>query len=594
MELRFLYKNVELFDSILFWFALYVLKFSETMMYFCRTMDHIRKAVRAEDIVKQCPLLDTRSLSYINLKEREKYGLTSFIFQGFLRKCASRWKEGLSKHIPVGALYSITSSTDSGETVYQDETSFPIDLTSETEHDRANCLVLLLHESARSFSFDVQALDFVKTGPELAMAWAGVDVHAWHTRIAHQVAVYAMLDAAVQVETFLSQNRCNNPSPVHEILSERMYFLAESIESQLSSKNPKLVEWYNLVELPRIAGFFVSLFKTWSLDYAGSGVAGLILAISCCSAIRKLRLGRISSSFSVSVEHAVNELMTAADGLISISKYYNLATKAGFEEEFLCHFGRKILPNENIENLECWVELIEKKLSLAFDRECIFTNKPSVYDKDALAIIGLFAYLGRETRLFLARMNIKDIDEQTKDFLGHLECGGLLIYPEYSTLSQYQLFMEVVTDEIEWLDFYAAFDSKTDSAIKRPKHHATQAEKDMILYIAYTVCYDVISAFAHYTNSKQLPLSVLLFEFLLKSQNLLTACLEDFWAAYGGTGEWWKTAERGATFLLINGTTHSSVLPEQHQKPIDLIKGGRTRSEPKLHEVNSLDDMRPY
>lgn len=34
-----------------------------------------------------------------------------------------------------------------------------------------------------------------------------------------------------------------------------------------------------------------------------------------------------------------------------------------------------------------------------------------------MATLGLFAYLGRETRLFLSGMGIKDIDEQTKDFL---------------------------------------------------------------------------------------------------------------------------------------------------------------------------------
>ncbi|XP_034696598.1 uncharacterized protein LOC117922558 isoform X1 [Vitis riparia] len=37
-----------------------------------------------------------------------------------------------------------------------------------------------------------------------------------------------------------------------------------------------------MVELPHIAGFFIPLLKKWSMEYAGSGVAGSILAISCC------------------------------------------------------------------------------------------------------------------------------------------------------------------------------------------------------------------------------------------------------------------------------------------------------------------------
>jgi hypothetical protein len=36
---------------------------------------------------------------------------------------------------------------------------------------------------------------------------------------------------------------------------------------------------------------------------------------------------------------------------------------------------------------------------------------------DNLATLGLFAYLGRKTRLFLSTMGIKDIDDLVKDFL---------------------------------------------------------------------------------------------------------------------------------------------------------------------------------
>ena len=36
---------------------------------------------------------------------------------------------------------------------------------------------------------------------------------------------------------------------------------------------------------------------------------------------------------------------------------------------------------------------------------------------DSLAILGLFAYLGRRTRIFLSAMGIKDLDEMVKDFL---------------------------------------------------------------------------------------------------------------------------------------------------------------------------------
>lgn len=36
---------------------------------------------------------------------------------------------------------------------------------------------------------------------------------------------------------------------------------------------------------------------------------------------------------------------------------------------------------------------------------------------DSLATLGVFAYLGKMTRLFLSQMGINDLDEQVKDFL---------------------------------------------------------------------------------------------------------------------------------------------------------------------------------
>lgn len=55
--------------------------------------------------------------------------------------------------------------------------------------------------------------------------------------------------------------------------------LGECIESQLKTKHPKLVQWFRMVELPRIAGLFIPLFKKWSLDYAGRFVPKFLLLL---------------------------------------------------------------------------------------------------------------------------------------------------------------------------------------------------------------------------------------------------------------------------------------------------------------------------
>ncbi|KAL3528717.1 hypothetical protein ACH5RR_008039 [Cinchona calisaya] len=478
----------------------------------------------------------------LNIKEQEKHGpAKTFISRGFQFPCCkSIIQTASTKFMPPGVLSSMESAPESDQ---MSTANKPFEARAhghDMEFNRVNCLVWVLHESARGFSLAIQALELARTGPELAMAWTGVDVHAWHKNLAYQVAVFALLKAAIEVELFLSHKRSNNPSSVYEILSPKVNLLGEHIERQLNARNPKLVQWFRTVELPRIAGLFIPLFKKWSMEYAGSGVAGTILAISCCAAIRKLDSGRISRPlFCISIEEALVELMTLSDSLVSVDKLHQLACEAGYEEDFLSHFGRKILPCKNMENIEFWIGLVQKKLSVAFHRESVITNKHKFHDKvqeNSLATLGLFAYLGRQTRLYLSRMGIKDLDGQTKDFLSYLECGSFVIYPELSTLSEYQLFMEVVTDEIGWLHFYPAASFEWCQDRRRSKQHAIQAEKEIVLYKVLTTCYDVISGFAHYSHSTQQPINSNLLEFLLHSQTLLSTCMEDYWAAYDKIG----------------------------------------------------------
>ncbi|XP_042049481.1 uncharacterized protein LOC121795100 [Salvia splendens] len=475
----------------------------------------------------------------------------------------------LSKWIPPGAVSPVASPCGSS---FEDDLSVLESQCRQVEFNRVEYLVRVLHESARSFSLAMQSLEVAGTGPPLAMAWNGVDVHAWHKHVAYQAAAYALLKAAMEVELFLSHNRSNN-SPVNEILSLSIDLLQGRIESQLDARDPKLVKWFRVVELPRIAGCFMPLFKKWSAEYAGSGIAGTIMAITCCATVGKLGSGRIScSSLSNSINQTLIELMTMASDLVSLEKLHSLATEAGFEEDFLSHFGSRVLPSKNSEDIEFWIGLVHRKLSAALERESVIEGRHGLSNKveeKTLATLALFSYLGRESRLFLSRHNIEDTDEQVKDFISYLECGVLAIYPEFSTLSVYQLLMEVIIDEIRWLDLFAAYDSQFFQEGRRSKSHPIQAEKEMILYTVFTICYDVISGFAHYTSSTQQNLDSRLLEFLLQSQGLLTACLEDYWAAYDGTSDLLKIGERNgsdsAPSLLFKSTKNPSLIMDALQ-----------------------------
>ncbi|RVW36922.1 hypothetical protein CK203_094930 [Vitis vinifera] len=320
-------------------------------------------------------------------------------------------------------------------------------ISTKMEFNRVNCLVWVLHESARSFS--------------------------------HTVAVYALLRTAIELEFFLSHGRYNNPSLVREILSPIINSVEQNIESQLKTRHPKLVEWFRMVETATYSGIFHSI-----------------------------------------VEEVV----------------YGI----------------------------CW----KKKLAKAIRRESVFSGLQTFQDKvqesNCLATLGILAFLGRKTRLFLSGMGIKDLDEQVKDFLSYLECGSLFIYPKFSSLSMNQLFMEVVADEIGWIDFYAAFSFEFKQERRRSKPRAIQAEKEIILHTVFTVCYNVFSGFVHFSSSTQQPLNADLLAFLLRSESLLTSCLEDYWAAYNRSG-----------------TTSSSLTLEAQQKVTDLMARGNPKKIPQ-------------
>lgn len=55
------------------------------------------------------------------------------------------------------------------------------------ELNRVDCVVWMLHQSARNFSQAIESLGVAKSDPELTMDWIGKDVHQWHRCIDYQV-----------------------------------------------------------------------------------------------------------------------------------------------------------------------------------------------------------------------------------------------------------------------------------------------------------------------------------------------------------------------------------------------------------------------
>lgn len=98
--------------------------------------------------------------------------------------------------------------------------------------------------------------------------------------------------------------------------------------------------------------------------------------------MRKLGSSRISCALlTESIDDMLLELMDLSCTIVTVDKLHHLALEAGFENEFLLHFGKKVLPNKNIEDVEFWIGLVQKKLLVAFHRESVITGKQTFSDK---------------------------------------------------------------------------------------------------------------------------------------------------------------------------------------------------------------------
>ncbi|XP_020528606.1 uncharacterized protein LOC18443351 isoform X3 [Amborella trichopoda] len=447
-----------------------------------------------------------------------------------------------------------------------------------------NCidmLIQIVHGFAESFFLAIGKHETLNNGPQLSKAWVGVDVNAWQKCVSYQVAVYSLLQAVIKLVIVDDGNGV--PDPVHEILTPKVRLLEKHIENELKLRDPYSVNWLYYEQLPSLVQPLTLLLKSWLMELTSSPllnndemslstsnkkpnvVAVSILALSSIVAIGKLGSGRICCPIlTSSLQIVIGRLMDLLHSFVLLENVHQLAFEAGVEQEFLEHFGSKILyyePNKEVtfpnKEVIFWMELVRTKLSTAFLRESVIaslesSSKTKVLDGD-LAALGLFALLGRKTRYFLSSRGIKDLDEPVKDFLSCMECGILFVYPEMSSLPLYQLFMEVVTEEVGWLDFYGA----VPGVVHQERKKSIQAKKEIILSTVFNVCSGWFSSYAYYRKTMQQSLDTKVANFFMQSQDLLSTCLDDYWAAYDRTC---YQPESSAVFPELLSTSRDEIL----------------------------------
>ncbi|XP_020264026.1 uncharacterized protein LOC109839962 isoform X4 [Asparagus officinalis] len=418
---------------------------------------------------------------------------SAYISSRFHPQCFKYYGGGVGNLITIKPTRFLPSpvafSADSLEYDFGECTT-PLDVCGDhgTEISYIDYLRHILHESARVISVGLKNHESSRNYAKLSKAWVGEDVDSWHAPVAYQAAVYALLKAVLELGELLNEK--------HSV-----YDIAVSI-----------------------------------------------LAVSCCVAIKKLDAARISSpDFTISLRETIWELVQSSPDYSSVDILHHLATKSGVEHEFLKFFGPKVLDLDARGDIIFWMGLIQEKLVAALCRESVVRVLQlfccsQVVVRD-LAVIGLFAVLGRNTRLFLAKMGIDDLDETVKDFLCYLECGILFLYPDLSSMCVYQLFMDVVAEEIGWLNLYAAESSTKSQDRKRLKSRAIQAEKEIILSTVFGVCSNMFSGFDHYIDKTEQSPNHKVKAYIQVCKGLLTFCLEDYWAVYDRLRELRKSTE---------------------------------------------------
>lgn len=105
-----------------------------------------------------------------------------------------------------------------------------------------------------------------------------------------------------------------------------------------------------------------------------------MLALTCIAAISKLGPAKVSCpQFFSMLPETTGRLMDKLVDLLPISQAYNSTKDIGLQREFLVHFGPRAATcrvdnDRGSEEVVFWVDLVQKKLQRAIDREKIWSR----------------------------------------------------------------------------------------------------------------------------------------------------------------------------------------------------------------------------
>ncbi|GMH09971.1 hypothetical protein Nepgr_011812 [Nepenthes gracilis] len=411
-------------------------------------------------------------------------------------------------------------------------------------------LVQSLHDAARVFELSIKEQSSLLKISWLTAAWLGVDKTAWAKALSYQASVYSLLQAANEFSSCRDGRDRDISLLVQRSLLRLSAPLESTIREKLSAKQPELCEWFWSEQIPVVVTTFVHHFErdprfnnatgSGKKMQLGSGNASdvslLMLALTCTAAIIKLGPAKVSCpQFFTIIPDTTGRLMDMHVDLVPIHEAYHSVKKIGLRREFLLHFGpraasARVTDDCGTDEIVFWVDLVQKQLQRAIAREKIWSKLTTsesieVLEKD-LAIFGFFIALGRSTQFFLAANGYDKINEPVEGFIRYLIGGIVLYYPQLSSISSYQLYVEVVCDELDWLPFYPGY----TNTLKHSHSHKNKFEGPLnaeAIPKAVDVCSHWIWSFIKHSKWLENLSNVKAARFLSKGHNRLRICMEE-------------------------------------------------------------------
>ncbi|XP_076893654.1 uncharacterized protein LOC143545704 [Bidens hawaiensis] len=446
------------------------------------------------------------------------------------------------------------ASADDGATVNgssQASTSGNVKGMRVLENEEYNgALVRSLHDAARVYELAIKERSSKSNLSWFPTAWLGIDQNAWVKDLSYQASVYSLLSAACELSSRGDRRDQDVNVFVHRSLSQLSAPLESIIRDTLSDKQPELYDWLWSEQVPSVVSSFVSYFQKDQRFAAATGVLKtgtslnsgdacdrslLLLALSCIAAITKLGPTKVACTqyFSVLPELTGRLMGMLVEVIVPIRKAYSFIKEIGLHREFLVHFGPRaaacrVKDDQGTEVL-FWVGLVQKQLQWAVDRERIWSRLTTsesieVLDKD-LAIFGFFIALGRRTQSFLSANNFDALPKPIEGLIRYLISGSVLYYPQLSSISSYQLYVEVVCEELDWLPFYPG-DIDTQKSLHGRKTTKGPPNEEAISTVL-DVCSHWIQSFIRFSKWIENPSNVKAARFLSKGYKILQESMEE-------------------------------------------------------------------